>query len=477
MAIFNRVYCSSCRNNNNIYKDIREVTCRFCNNAIKVQEKDFYIEYYVKGRKCREHIGSSKSLAETVLQKRKVQMAEGKFLDKKEEVRIRFEDFADEYFELHCKVNNKKSFNTADKHNIKVLKAFFGGLCLDEITAHKVQTFKSERVKAFRTLSDGSTKLITPTTVNRQLTCLKSMFNKAIAWGRFFSPNPVKGIKLFKENNARLRFLEKEEITKLIANSNPPIKAIIIVAVNTGMRKGEIMGLKWRDIDFKRGIIHLYNTKNGEKRQLPMNETVINALIGVRKHPESELIFTKSTGESYGDFKKSFFTACNNSGIKNFRFHDLRHTFASQLVMNGIDLNTVRELLGHKTIQMTLRYSHLSPSFKKEAVETLNKRIDTNTGTNGKIDVEAEFKNIVSTLNSNKLQNCAGLAQLVEQLICNQQVGGSKPLASFLISKILGQLPKWSTGADCKSAAHASEVRILHCPCLFSCGRSSVVEL
>ena len=110
------------------------------------------------------------------------------------------------------------------------------------------------------------------------------------------------------ENNARLRFLEKEEITKLVANCNPPIKPIVMVALNTGMRKGEIMGLKWRHIDFKRGIIHLYNTKNGE---------------------------------SYGDFKKSFFTACSNSGIKNLHFHDLRHTFASHMVMGGVDLNTV----------------------------------------------------------------------------------------------------------------------------------------
>jgi len=431
MAIFNRVYCSACRSNNNVYKDIREFNCRFCGNLIKINEKDFYIEFYDKGKKYRDHIGSSKSLAETVLAKRKVEIAEGRFLDKKEEKCIKFEDFADEYFELHCKVNNKKSCDTADKHNIKVLKTFFTGLNLDEITAHKVQTFKSERLKAFKTLKDGSAKVITSTTVNRQLTCLKSIFNKAIAWGKFSSLNPVKGIKLFKENNARLRFLEKEEITSLITHCNLPLQAIVIVAVNTGMRKGEIMGLKWHDIDFKRGIFHLYNTKNGEKREIPANETVINTLISVRKHPESELIFVKPTGEPFGDFKKSFFTACRNSGIKNFRFHDLRHTFASQLVMNGVDLNTVRELLGHKTITMTLRYSHLSPNHKKEAVETLNKSIDTNTGTNDKLDVEAEFKSIVSSINNSDLRNNAGLAQLVEQLICNQQVGGSKPLASF----------------------------------------------
>src|SRR5208337_271888 len=120
--------------------------------------------------------------------------------------------------------------------------------------------------------------------------------------------------------------------------------------------------------------VHLSNTKNSEKREIPLNETIINTFSGVPKHPESELIFVKDNGQSYGDFKKSFFTACIKSGIKSFRFHDLRHTFASQLVMNGVDLNTVRELLGHKSMVMTLRYSHLSPNHKKQAVETLNNR-------------------------------------------------------------------------------------------------------
>jgi integrase len=432
MAIFNRVYCPSCRSNNNVYGDVRSINCHSCSTPIKIQEKDYYIEYLDKGKKYREHIGSSKSLAMTVLAKRKVEIAEGRFLEKKDEIRVKFENFADEYYELHCKVNNKKSFNTADKHNIKALKAFFTGLYLDEITVHKVQIFKSERLRSFRKLSDGKIKTLTPTTVNRQLTCLKSIFNKALTWGKFSGENPVKAVKLFKENNGRLRFLEKEEINKLIDNCNPFIRPIVAVAVNTGMRKGEIMGLKWRDIDFKRGIVHLANTKNGEKREIPLNENTINTLISVPKHHESELIFVKDNGQSYGDFKKSFFTACSKSGIKSFRFHDLRHTFASQLVMNGVDLNTVRELLGHKSMVMTLRYSHLSPNFKKQAVETLNNRVDTNTDTNGKLDVDAEFKDIVNSLNSSKLQDNAGLAQLVEQLICNQQVGGSKPLASSI---------------------------------------------
>jgi len=196
------------------------------------------------------------------------------------------------------------------------------------------------------------------------------------AWDKFNGINPVKGIKFFKEQ-PRLRFLEKEEISKLLSNCNKHLKSIVTVALNTGMRKGEILNLKWNDIDFKRGIIHLYHTKNGEKREIPMNEQVRNMIVAVKKHPKSAYIFCNPAGKPYCDIRKSFFTACKESGIINFRFHDLRHTFASQLVMSGVDLNTVRELLGHKSLDMTLRYSHLSADHKKRAVDTLNRQIDT----------------------------------------------------------------------------------------------------
>lgn len=126
-----------------------------------------------------------------------------------------------------------------------------------------------------------------------------------------------------------------------------------MIALNTGMRRGEILGLKWRDVDIKRNVLYLRNTKNGDKREVPVNEQVKTALISTRRNPKSEYIFSKKDGSAIGDIKKSFLTALRKSGIKDFHFHDLRHTFASQLVMSGIDLNTVQELLEHKTIQMT----------------------------------------------------------------------------------------------------------------------------
>jgi len=343
--------------------------------GVILKRDNWYIDYYCNGRRKREKIGTSKKLAEIVLKKRKVAIAEGKFLDIKKEQKIRFEDFASEYLELHSKL--KKSYYT-DVKIIGLLVKYFSGKYLYEITSLDIEKFKSARANQVKKskLKDGKEQFIAPATVNRSLAVLKSMFNRAIVWGKADN-NPFKGVKLFKENNQRLRFLEKEEIGKLLENCYEHLKPIVIVALNTGMRKGEILGLRWRDIDIQRGIIHLLDTKNGEKREVPMNEIVQRTIIGVLKHPESQYIFCNNKGQPYGDIKKSFLTALGKSGIVNFHFHDLRHTFASQLVMSGVDLNTVRELLGHKSLEMTLRYSHLSPDHKKRAVDVLGKRLDT----------------------------------------------------------------------------------------------------
>ncbi|PIQ88729.1 MAG: hypothetical protein COV72_06610 [Candidatus Omnitrophica bacterium CG11_big_fil_rev_8_21_14_0_20_42_13] len=332
--------------------------------AIYKKGEDYWIDYYALGKRKREKIGASKVLAENVLRKRKLQIAENRFLDIKKEEKIKFEEFADEYLELHCKVNNK-SWHKSDYFNLRKLKSYFAGRYLYEITPKDIERYKAESLKS-----------VTKATVNRVLNCLSSLYNRAIEWGKAAN-NPMRTVKLFKAENKRLRYLEKEEIVKLLANCSNHLRPIVIVALNTGMRKGEIFGLKWYDVDFERGIIHLLNTKNGEKREVPMNEQAKTALIKVRKHPQSAYIFSNKDGRPYTAVRKSFFTALKNAGIINFRFHDLRHTFASHLVMSGVDLNTVRELLGHKSLEMTLRYSHLSPDHKKRAVDILGKRMDT----------------------------------------------------------------------------------------------------
>ena len=326
-------------------------------------DKDWYISYYEPGgKRIKRRIGPSKKLAEAALKKIEVAIAEGRYLEVKNQDKILFENFADEYLRTHCL--NQKSYRSYHSIHVKILKEVFKSKSLDEIKTLDIDKFKNNRLNK-----------VSPATVNRSLACLKTMFNKAIVWGKFEGVNPMAKVGLYKEKAIRLRYLEKEEILRLVENCSPALKPVVILAVNTGMRHGEIFNLKWHDVDFKRNVICLLETKSGEKREVPMNEVVKNELIKVRKHPKSPYIFCHPNGQRVKDIRKSFWTALKKSGIKDFRFHDLRHTAASQLVMAGIDLNTVREILGHNTIEMTLRYAHLSPNHKKRAVDVLGESI------------------------------------------------------------------------------------------------------
>jgi len=155
----------------------------------------------------------------------------------------------------------------------------------------------------------------TGSTVNRELACLRIVFNKAMEWGKVHD-NPVRKVKYFPENKRRLRYLTKEEIKALYNASADHLRPILIVALNTGMRKSEILNLKWEDIDFRQKMIYILNTKNNEKREIPMNQVVFDTLPKIRKHPDSSYIFYNRDGKPYGDIKKSFFFCAKTSRNK-----------------------------------------------------------------------------------------------------------------------------------------------------------------
>lgn len=324
-----------------------------------VFKKDDYwwIDYVHDRKRHRKKISTSKKMADSVLSKIKTDIAQRRYLELKEDATTKFKDFAVTYLEKYAKPN-KRTWDTDELH-IKSLNTFFGELYLFQIKPELIEQYKSQRKEK-----------VAVATVNRALAVLKGIFNRAIDWG-ITDTNPVRKVKMFKENNARVRFLTEAEIATLLSNCTERLRTVVVLALNTGMRKAEIQNLKWQDIDFDNGIITLHHTKNGEKRFVPMNQAVINALNAFPKYQTSPYIFCNEKGTPY-NFRKSFETAMRKSGIFDFKFHDLRHTFASHLVMRGIDLNTVRELMGHKTINMTLRYAHLSPDHKAKAVHLLS---------------------------------------------------------------------------------------------------------
>lgn len=205
------------------------------------------------------------------------------------------------------------------------------------------------------------------------------MFTKSVEWDLVETEilKRVRRVKLLQENNRRLRFLSKDECMALVGACNPHLRQIVVTALNTGCRKEEILSLQWsQHIDLQHGFILLDVTKNGDRREIPINQTLREVLGSIPRRIDSPYVFVNGEGKRYQDVKRSFHSACRKAGIKDFHFHDLRHCFASHLVMAGIDITTVKTLLGHKTLTMTLRYSHLAPSHTRNALSVLDAAIN-----------------------------------------------------------------------------------------------------
>jgi integrase len=177
---------------------------------------------------------------------------------------------------------------------------------------------------------------------------------------------------MFKENNQRLRFLSETEVEALLNACTQHLKPIVETALLSGMRRGELLSLKWEQI--RNGFIYLTETKSGKAQQIPINDRLALVLRELRgkNQLKSQYVFCDSQGRRFYEVKRSFVSACKRAGLEDFRFHDLRHTFASHLVMAGASLKAVQELLGHADLKMTMRYAHLSHEHLKDSVNLLN---------------------------------------------------------------------------------------------------------
>jgi integrase len=192
-------------------------------------------------------------------------------------------------------------------------------------------------------------------TINRKLAFLKHLLSKAVEWGKV-NENPLKKVRLYREDHARTRFLTDEEEANLLACCGPPLKPLVVTALNTGFRASELLSLTWQDVDFRRGLasVRAGYAMNGEARSIPMNDTLTMLMKSGKLHAaEGDQVFCNRHSQPYRSFRTAFERAVRQAGIQDFTFHDLRHTFASRLVMAGVDLPTVKELLGHKDITMT----------------------------------------------------------------------------------------------------------------------------
>lgn len=220
---------------------------------------------------------------------------------------------------------------------------------------------------------------ISPKTFNEELRLLKNLFKTAIEKG-YCKNNPCSNISNMKYSPPPPRFFSKEEIYLILENATPRFKEMWEFLLNTGLRLGELANLEWSDIDEENDIIHIqvkdfWKPKNSQPRQIPMNKTVKEILVKRKEVNESaRWVFVSKNGTQIQyPTRKTLVALLEKLGMKKATIHTFRHTFASNLVMAGVDLPTVQKLMGHSTIQMTMKYAHLAPEHIKSAVEKLEK--------------------------------------------------------------------------------------------------------
>lgn len=243
-----------------------------------------------------------------------------------------------------------KDFWNRERARVQRITEGLGRLVAKEMGTKEIEAYISRRFR------EGASNSL----VVHELRLLKRILNLAYDMGFI---EQVPRFKLPKEPPPRVRYLEPHELRALLAacreSRSPHLYTAVLLGLYTGMRKGEIMSLRWDDLDFSNGFILVRNTKNGRPRMIPMAIELREYLSNL--HRASDRVVPE-------DFDRAFVNAVRRAGITDFRFHDLRHHFASYLVMSGVDIRTVAELLGHRTLAMVMRYSHLRPDHLARAV-------------------------------------------------------------------------------------------------------------
>ena len=314
----------------------------------------WYLDYTdAHGKRHQVSTGTKdKRLAETIASKKhtdNVQRKAGyKIPDK-----IFFEEFKSIFLD-HCEASKKKNTIRFHKNSMIALEKEFGGLLLSEITPFRIEEFVMKRVKE-----------VSKTTVNRELATLNHLYNLAVKWNKAIE-NPTREVAKLKEPPGRNRYLSIQEVSDLLKACHLNyLKIAVQIALNTGLRKGEIIALTRQNIDLDNRIISVEESKSGKRRDIPINDSLFVDLKEYLDKLEGDVLIPVK------DFRKAFNYAKDRADLSNLKFHDLRHTFASYLAMAGVGLATLKELMGHSTIQMTMRYAHLSPDHRVSAVNQL----------------------------------------------------------------------------------------------------------
>jgi integrase len=325
-----------------------------------------------------------------VLRKRKVEIAEGRFLEKQQPVTTTFDELADAYLtwiapdEQRGIPARKRSWYSGDLYAIGKLRPYFSGTRLVDITPALVSRYQAHRRASLSRFG----RPVKPSTINRELAILRAMFNVAqrgvlVRKGGAPAQNPVASRLAFtKEHNERDVVLSPEELDRLLAVAPKWLQPIIMVAYDSGMRRGEIAQLRWSQIDMKAHVVKFASsdTKTDEKRLVPLTERLTQLLSATPRHV-SGYVFVTRNGRPYNPSKISaaFKKACGKTGLTGVTYHDLRHSFCTNMRRAGVDTPTTMAISGHCSIGVFKRYNTIAPQDLQKATRQLGTYMDTDT--------------------------------------------------------------------------------------------------
>lgn len=306
--------------------------------------------------------------------KMEAEIRQGRYFGRTESKERTFADLLDRYFKMEC-VSKSASFRKYKKQ-LLWWKKHLNDYYLCSITPSVISELKEKLLKE----KTPRQTLRSQSTANRYLAALSGVFSTAVREWNWLKENPVSKITRYKEGKSRERFLTIEEVEKLLAickkSRSPLLYPVTLFAICSGARKGEILGLKWEDLDFERMTATFRETKNGENRVIPLSPVLVSSLLEEKRNRTllSEYVFPSQDGKQPTDIRGAWENAIEEAGL-SICFHTLRHTAASHLAMGGASTLEVGAVLGHKTLAMVKRYSHLSVSSTAKIVYRMNEEI------------------------------------------------------------------------------------------------------
>jgi integrase len=307
------------------------------------------IQYFANGKRVREAIGPSKRQAELVLAKRKADIREGRYFAPTEKP-LAFSVLADRYLQEYALLHKRPRSYERNVASTKVLNSYFGAKLAARITEQDVHAFIAYRTEQGRAAA----------TVNAEIFHLCHIFTWANKL-KLTTHHPVRGVKQLKANQKE-RYLSQEEIQRILSATSGDLHDMITVALGMGMRASEVLSLDREHVNLAQGVVVLPDTKNHERRIVPLPHEVVETL-QCRPAPLREYF----PGWKLHNLTQAMCKAMRSIGWTDVSFHTLRHTFASHAVMAGVDLYTLAKLLGHRNLSMVQRYAHLAPAHLKAA--------------------------------------------------------------------------------------------------------------